>query len=89
MKVKTLTLSGLKGVTGEGIKNVGSRSITELDLSDCNKLKDEGVTSIIQRSVNIEVLNLDSVHKLTDATIVYIAEMLGETLVSIDVQSIF
>lgn len=82
IKVKSLTLSELKGLTGEGIKSVGSRSITELDLSECSRLKDEGVMSIVQRCVNVEVLDLSSVHKLTDSAIVCTAETLGESLVS-------
>ena len=85
IKVKTLTLSELKGVTGEGIKNVGSRSITELNLSDCNKLGDEGVINIVQRCVNVEVLNLSSVYKLTDNAVVCVAETLGETLVNYNI----
>ena len=74
-------MSSLKKLTGSGLKLLSARAVTELDLSDCSSIVDEGLIEFIQKCPNTEKLKLAEIHKLTDSSILAVAKALGSRLV--------
>lgn len=80
-KVEYLELSGLKSVTGQGLRALKSRSLKELNLGGCCNMLDNGVMAVVRNCPNIEKLDLSELHKLSDESIITIAETLSNKLV--------
>ena len=75
-------LLGMKQLTGEGLKNLMSRSLRQLSLQGSTGITDPGLSALLRNCPNVEKLCLAELDKLTDATFVCLAEVLGDKLVS-------
>lgn len=69
-------------VTGQGLHTLKSRSLHELILSECSNVTDKGIMAAVSNFRNIKKLNLAGLHKLTDESIIVVAQSLGNQLVS-------
>lgn len=74
----------MKSITGQGLCALKSRSLNELSLTGCCNILDSGVIAVVRNCPNITKLDLSELHKLTDESIVAVAEVLADKLVSVD-----
>ena len=81
--VEELKLRRLKHITSEGIQSIASKGLKYLNLRRCDGITDDGLIAVIRNCPNIERLNVCRLHKLTDVSIVCVAETLGSKLVSL------
>ena len=79
--VEELRLRRLKLVTSEGIQSIASKSLKYLNLRRCDGITDAGLIAVIRNCPNIERLNVCELHKLTDSSLVCVAQTLGSKLV--------
>lgn len=77
-----LNLRKLKQVTNEGVKSIASQALTSLNLRRCDAVTDVGLVALVRNCPKISKLNLCELHKLSNASIICAAEVLGNTLVS-------
>ena len=81
-KTEELFLIKLKQLTGDGLKNLTSRALKHLSLHESSGITNPAVTAFIRNCPNIETLCVAEVHKLSDATLIRVAEVLGSKLAS-------
>ncbi|KAL5471170.1 hypothetical protein EMCRGX_G029257 [Ephydatia muelleri] len=86
--VEELKLRRLKHITSEGIQSIASKGLKYLNLRRCDGITDDGLIAVIRNCPNIERLNVCRLHKLTDVSIVYVAETLGSKLVELDAREL-
>ncbi|GMI18112.1 hypothetical protein TrLO_g1534 [Triparma laevis f. longispina] len=68
-KLRTLNLKGCLNISNVGLQNFlpeGGKSLTNLDLTDCSKINDQGAFCIAENSTRLVMLNLFGVPHITD-----------------------
>ena len=81
-KMEEFFLIKLRQLTGEGLKNLSSRSLKQFSLRESSGITEAGVTAFIRNCPNIEKLCVAELHKVSDATLICAAQVLGDKLVS-------
>ena len=81
-KTEEFFLIKLKQLTGEGLKNLTSRALKHLSLHESNGITNPAIIAFIRNCPNIEKICVAEVHKLSDATLICAAEVLGSKLAS-------
>ncbi len=82
-KAEELNLQRLKHVSNNGLKSISCDSLTSLNLKHSDAITDPGLVALVRGCPNIEKLNVSELHKLTDVSLVVVAETLGRKLVSL------
>ena len=81
LDVRELKLRRLKHITSEGIQSIASKSLKYLNLRKCDGITDAGLMAVVRNCPNIERLNVCELHKLSDTSVVCVAQTLGSKLV--------
>ncbi len=81
-KTDVLKLTKLQAITSKGLKTIATRSLKCVDLSESNKITDDGMIEFVHNCSNIEILTLCELGKLTDKSLTQVAKTLREKLVS-------
>ncbi|KAL5471143.1 hypothetical protein EMCRGX_G029226 [Ephydatia muelleri] len=88
LDVRELKLRRLKHITSEGIQSIASKSLKYLNLRKCDGITDAGLMAVVRNCPNIERLNVCELHKLSDTSVVCVAQTLGSKLVELKAKDV-
>ena len=73
MPLKHIGLSSCRQISNIGMANLPKKSLTQLDIESCTKIRDEGILSLV--GAPLRVLNMSNLPLITDAVAEYLVQM--------------